>query len=406
VRIWLTALALALLPHVAAAQAVSQRGFVDATLTTFPNDAPNDAVNTVGDVLIREEVFVKPFSWMQFAAGADVRANTHGQVEATVDIGDRTVKRPALSIRRLSATFSRGPFTLDAGKQFIRWGTTDIVTPTDRFAPRDFLNVIDTEFLPVTGIRGGVRLGDDDIDVVWLPIFTPSRIPLIDQRWAVIPAGAPPSLTFVPPQLPNGSQAGVRWKHVGGGLEYALSFFDGFNHLPDVEVLPSLAPNQLVVTSRYPSLRSYGGDLAMPTRWFTIKAETAYFTSSTPTSDEYALYVVQLERQTGEWSFVGGYAGDQVTRRRAIAPFAPDRGLTRAVVGRASYTVDVNRSVAFETAVRQNGDGGYVKAEYSQARGAHWRATISGSLLRGEPEDFLGQYRLNSHLTLGLRYSF
>ena len=76
------------------------------------------------------------------------------------NIDDRDLKRPALSIRRLSATLSRGPFTLDAGKQFIRWGKTDIITPTDRFAPRDFLNVIDTEFLPVTGVRGGVRLGD------------------------------------------------------------------------------------------------------------------------------------------------------------------------------------------------------------------------------------------------------
>ena len=90
----------------------------------------------------------------------------------------------------------------------------------------------------------------------------------------------------------------------------------------------------------------------------------------------------------------------------APSPFAPDRGLTRALVGRASYTIDVNRSVTFETAIRQNGDGGYVKAEYSQARGLHWRATVSGSLLRGAPDDFIGQYRLNSHLTLALRYSF
>ena len=74
-------------------------------------------------------------------------------------------------------------------------------------------------------------------------------------------------------------------------------------------------------------------------------------------------------------------------------------------VDATALSLDVNRSIAFETAVRQNGDGGYVKAEYSQARGAHWRANVSGSLLRGEPEDFLGQYRLNSHLTLALRYS-
>ena len=58
--------------------------------------------------------------------------------------------------------------------------------------------------------------------------------------------------------------------------------------------------------------------------------------------------------------------------------FAPDRGLTRSIVGRASYTIDPTRSLTFESAVRQNGDGVYAKAEYSQARGQHWRATVTG----------------------------
>ncbi len=403
---YLLAALLILTPPMATAQTVVQRGFADAELTWFPQDAPNDTVNVVGDLLIREELFVKPSSWIQVAAGADVRANTHEQVEAVVDISDRGIKRPALSIRRLSATLNRGPLTLDLGKQFIRWGKTDIVTPTDRFAPRDFLNVIDTELLPVTGARGVVRIGDENIEAVWLPVFTPGRIPLLDQRWAVVPPGAPASVELVESPLPTGPQAGLRWNHAGSRVEFELTFFDGFNYLPNFEPLPSLVQNQAVMTARYPSLRSYGGDVAVPTRWFTLKAEAAYFTSSTPRTDEYVLYVVQVERQTGEWSFVGGYAGDHVTKQEALAPFAADRGLTQAFVGRASYTLDVNRSVAFETAVRQNGDGSYLKAEYSRAYGAHWRATISGTLLRGAPDDFIGQFRLNSHVRLGLRYSF
>ena len=77
------------------------------------------------------------------------------------------------------------------------------------------------------------------------------------------------------------------------------------------------------------------------------------------------MYVVQLERQSGEWIFVGGYAGEVVTIRRASLTFAPDRALTRAIIGRASYTIDSNRTVAFEGAVRQNGDGLFGKVDYS-----------------------------------------
>jgi hypothetical protein len=156
----------------------------------------------------------------------------------------------------------------------------------------------------------------------------------------------------------------------------------------------------------FPSIRTYGVDAAMPTRWFTIKGEAAYFTSATRDADEYVLYVVQLERQSGEWMLVAGYAGETVTMRRAAITFAPDRGLTRAIVARASYTIDPNRGVAFETAVRENGDGVYAKAEYSQARGQHWRATIAGVAIAGHEDDFLGQYHRNSHAAMTLRYSF
>ena len=102
----------------------------------------------------------------------------------------------------------------------------------------------------------------------------------------------------------------------------------------------------------------------------------------------------------------GGYAGEVVTTHGGAATFSPDRGTARTILGRASYTIDVNRSAAAEGAVRQDGRGLYLKGEYSQARGRHWRATVTGALVRGEPDDFLGQYRLNSHVTVGVRYSF
>ena len=104
--------------------------------------------------------------------------------------------------------------------------------------------------------------------------------------------------------------------------------------------------------------------------------------------------------------FVGGYAGEVVTVSRGQVAFAPDRGLARALVGRASYTIDTNRRVAFESAVRQNGRGVYVNAEYSHARGQHWRATVNGAVIGGSGDDFLGRYRQNSYGALALRYSF
>ena len=422
------------LVSVMSAQTVTQRGFVEGAILLFPQQAPNDPTRAVGDLLARDDVFFKPAPWMQFSGGLDLRANSHDQVDDRwrLDLDDRGVRRPRASLRRLTATFTRGPFTIDAGKQFIRWGKADIINPTDRFAPRDFLNVVDTEFLAVTGVRGVAQHGAETFEAVFVPRFTPSRVPLLDQRWTAVSRDAAAPIVDAGSDLPRGSETGVRWGHVGSGFEYSLSFFNGFNHLPNIGVAMALNAETattaektcsacsafLVLRRTYPAIRTYGADAAVPTPWFTIKGEAAYFTSPTAeadlsrqsggaaTADEYVLYVLQLERQTGEWVIVAGYAGEAITARRSALAFAPDRGMTRSIVARASYTIDPVRRVAFETAVRQNGDGVYGKVEYSQASGQHWRATVTGVGIGGHSDDFLGQYRRNSHVAVALRYSF
>src|SRR5213593_3915994 len=214
-------LILCLAPHAASGQTITQRGFADARGTFFPQDAPNDTTNAVGDFLLREEVFLKAAPWVQFGAGIDVRANSHDQVDDrwTLDLSDRGARRPRLSVRRLTATIARGWLTVDAGKQFIRWGKADIVNPTDRFAPRDFTNVVDAGFLAVTGVRGVAQIENETLEAVWVPRFTPSRVPLANQRWTVVPADAAPiPIVDAGSVLPDGRETGLRWGHTGSGF--------------------------------------------------------------------------------------------------------------------------------------------------------------------------------------------
>jgi hypothetical protein len=405
-------LCLSVLPALSLAQTYTERGFIETRGTFYPQETPNDRANAVGESLFRYEGFYKPSAALQIAGSIDLRTDTHRQVERdfTLSWQDRETSRPLGEVRRLSATYHRGALTFEAGKQFIRWGKTDIVTPTDRFAPRDFLTVVDNEFLAVTAARLNFEKGSNTIEAVWSPRFTPSRIPLAGQRWA---PGVPQQAGKVNVHdagavFPGGPQSGFRWNHTGA-VEYELSFYQGFNNLPSFNpVAVNFGVNGVDVDLQrfYPKMLMAGGDVAIPTSLFTVKAEAAHFSSNDDRSDEYGLYVVQLERQSGEWFFVGGYAGEFVTRHGSLSNFAPDRGLTKTFLGRAGYTIDANRSVAVETAARQNGDGLWLKGEYSQALGQHWRATLNLTLIRGEPDDFLGQYRNNSYALFILRYSF
>ena len=156
----------------------------------------------------------------------------------------------------------------------------------------------------------------------------------------------------------------------------------------------------------YPRLRLYGADLAAPFRWFTLKTEAAYYTSPDSRQQEYVIYVVQFERQIKELLLVAGYAGDAGTSSGKSLQFSPERGFARAVLSHAQYAIDAGRSVSADAVIRQNGKGTLVRAEYSQTLGQHWRATAGFAWIRGENDDFLGQYHRNGHAILSLRYSF
>ncbi len=178
-------------------QTYTQRGFLETQSTFYPQEAPNDRAHTVGESLFRYEGFFSPSSSVQLAGALDFRIDTHRQVGRDFQLSwqDREIRRPLGEIRRLSATYHNGPLTFEIGKHFIRWGKSDIVTPTDRFAPRDFLAVVDNDFLAVTAARVNFERGTNTIEAVWSPRFTPSRIPIPNQRWAVLPE-LPPGITL------------------------------------------------------------------------------------------------------------------------------------------------------------------------------------------------------------------
>lgn len=401
--------AAALLLAMLLGQQFEQRGFVENRILIYPQSAPNDSGHVVDEMLVREEASYKFTPWLTVNGAVDARADSHRQTarDWALDADDRSIQRPAFSMRRFSAIIHRGKVTAEIGRQFIRWGKADILNPTDRFAPKDYLSsVVDSDFLGVIASRVTYESGGNTVDLVWQPWFTPSRTPLLNQRWTALPVDAAGvSVQEAGARYPGGSQYGARWNHIGSGYEYSLCFFDGNQNLPSFDAAFTPFPPAVTLRRVYPKLRLYGGDAAVPLPWLTVKGEAAYFTSSTPGAEEYALYVIQGERQVKEWSFVGGYAGRIVTRDAASPlQFAPDRGFAESFVGRAGLTIDANRSLAVETAVRT--EGSFLRFEYSQLFGQHWRATAGLAWIRGDMADFLGQYRRNSYTSLAIRYSF
>jgi hypothetical protein len=392
------------------AQEFTYRGFGDAQSAMYPQSTPQDDDHVAVEGRVRFEPAYKPASWLTLSGSVDARLDNIDQVERKwrMDVRDRGTRRPAISLRHAAAALRKGRFTVDVGKQFIRWGKADILNPTDRFAPRDFVEVTEDEFLAVSGTRLQYERGSHLIDAAWVPFFTPSRIPVAGRRWAPPVPQTLAGSTFVDvaPAFSDRAQYGLRWNVRGEGYELSLSYFDGLNHLPQFTSSLLEQPRLVALQRTYVPLRMAGGDAAVPLPWFTVKGEAAWLTTPSTAADDVLLYVIQLERQSGELSLVGGYAGEIVTERRSNFDFAPDRGLTRAFLGRAGYTVGPTRDLAFEVAIRRNLSGLWIKSEYSEAIDGHWRWILAGVLIGGDEADFIGQYRRNSHLRATLRYSF
>src|SRR5207245_7668624 len=103
-------------------------------------------------------------------------------------------------------------------------------------------------------------------DAVFSLGFTPSRIPLLNQRWAPLPAMGPAvAVQDAGAVFPGGSQSGLRWNHAGA-IEYELSFYEGFNHLPSFNPIPKFTSTgpEVDLQRFYPKMIMAGGDVAIP----------------------------------------------------------------------------------------------------------------------------------------------
>ena len=161
---------------------------------------------------------------------------------------------------------------MEAGKQLIRWGKADVLTPTDRFAPRDFLNVVDSDFLPITAARVTYGTQADTMDLIFSPRLTPSRVPSVEPALGGAAAGDPGARTG--PRFPGGPQFGARWNHIGAAAEYSFSFYNGYDHLPLFRVQPNLALLRVDVQPFYPQMRMYGADAAAPVGPVTLEGRS------------------------------------------------------------------------------------------------------------------------------------
>lgn len=184
------------------------------------------------------------------------------------------------------------------GKQIIQWGRADGINPTDNLTPWNYTLLFSEDSQLRSGVialRSNYYYKNTAFTGIWIPFFEPNRFPL------------PPNYQVTevtPSETLENSQYAFKIDSTGGILDWSLSYFDGFDPMPD------LALSTTGIILRYPRIRVIGGDFAATLGKFGIRGEAAYFFTEDMDGDNpekknpYLFYVLGVDRTLWEYLYL------------------------------------------------------------------------------------------------------
>jgi len=177
------------------------------------------------------------------------------------------------------------------GQQFIFWGRTDWVNPTDNINPWDYQNIsseIEDYRIPVMAARGNFYLGPVKLQAVGVPFFTPDKIPL------------PTDSIITPAKNLSNSEYGLRLSSYLGTLDYSFSYFHGYDGTPAIFAnFLSVPPVPPKIYAKYFPIDVYGFDFVTTMGAWAIKSESAFFQTEDKNGDNPGIENPYIESVVG-----------------------------------------------------------------------------------------------------------
>jgi hypothetical protein len=204
--------------------------------------------------------------------------------------------RSGFSLGEAWADWNAGALSLRLGRQLVSWGSADGLVLTDVVCPRNLTAYAGLDFagsrLAVDGLRLRYAFPVLAVEAIWLPLFTPTRLPgpanrlygvfyssSVDIGGTVLPLSyADPAL----PRSPAGGEYGLRVSCYTPFMDFSFMGFYGWNDVPYMgkqlgfsETVPSL-PSKIQVTPEYGRIITAGIDAAIPLDEVLLRLETAW----------------------------------------------------------------------------------------------------------------------------------
>lgn len=355
---------------------------------------------------------------------AKLDLGTAGQVlgQGWVRDSTRFDGAPHGRVRELYWRGELGPVGLRVGRQMLVWGKADGLNPTDNLSPRDFTLLVPEDADQRRGadaVSASIRSGHGDVTLVWMPKAASHRVPLRDI----------PGVRYVVDAPPGKPQWALKWEGQGAGIDWSVSYFNGYDPWPDLNV-EALSSAGVKVALRNQRARILGADLSWAREGVVWRAEAAWMHTDSEGGQDFRHKKPQFWGVGGgEWSLPDDTTlGVQLTAKHVFDFALPDasgipveREVARIQAATAGQTARNQAGVVWRLARRWNHDKlraeasgillgpgrngvGRAKVEYSMTDQLTLQAGVVAPF--GPAESSFGQLRTNRLAFVQLRYGF
>lgn len=333
-------------------------------------------------------------------------------------------------VRELYWRHSFGAVGVRAGRLMPAWGRADGLNPTDNLSARDFTLLAPED----ADLRFGHEGAQFDLalprqmgtlNATWFANASSHRIPLVRS----------PGVSYAVQPPPHRSQWALQWDISRDGIDGSLSYFNGHDLLPDLE-LATITATGVQIALRNARTQVWGADLSVQRGAVVWRAEAAYARPHERNADSFAHKRASLWLVGGpEWNSGDWTVGTQVVWQWVRDFQKPDivpNPIVRAVAWRqaatanqiaaqqAGFTLRVARRVwndtlLLETSLLQqwavrDGDShqaaGLWRAKLAYAVNDHCNVQLGHELPFGPERSQLGQLKDNRLAYVQVRFSF
>jgi len=391
-------------------------GFIEyRNFTYFRDDASDDKINRAeGVIKLEYEKYIGDLG--KFLVAPKLIFDNDNYSSSYIDeFENKGARRLSFDLEEYYAEFNFSSFDLKVGKQIFSWGKADGFNPTDNLNPRDYVDLfVEEEKIGVPAINLLYYWNDFTFDLIFIPTYTPTRLPLLNSRHSFLDPEAPTVVNGreLPADTLSSSQTGIRISRHFSGWDLSASYYDGYDDL----TLATVESDQSL-TARYNRTRVVGVDFATTFGGLGVHGEAAQFFYDGSKNGDYLQYILGIDYN---WTnviydhdifLILEYMGDTTTQSREDKRPAFASGLGR--VSRNSFlstiTYKFSDTLELETKLANNLDhhlSYVINPEINYDITDAFKLTFGIDFIEGNQTTFFGQFDNDDRSYFFLRYSF